>query len=117
MPEVVRVELTGLQMWPIGGKHDGAEGVGYASRHEPMPFRGRYKGSQWDDRDDDEPPHGEIQSEPNAVPVASAAGTTSISVAAGLNLREVHGALVKLEEAGLVEGGLDGWRLTALARP
>ena len=52
----------------------------------------------------------------DAVPAASAAGSDSIARTAGLGLREVRGALGALETAGFVSGGLDGWRLTALAR-
>lgn len=52
----------------------------------------------------------------DAVPAAAAAGSDSIAKTAGLGLREVAGSLLTLEETGLVEGGLDGWRLTALAR-
>jgi DNA processing protein len=53
----------------------------------------------------------------DAVPAASGAGSDSIARTAGLGVREVAGSLVALEKTGLVEGGLDGWRLTALARP
>ncbi|WP_148614499.1 DNA-processing protein DprA [Nocardioides rubriscoriae] len=53
----------------------------------------------------------------DAVPAASGAGSDSIARAAGLGLREVRGALGALEESGFVEGALDGWRLTELARP
>ena len=52
----------------------------------------------------------------DAVPAVSGAGSDSIARAAGLGLREVSGALARLAEAGMVEGGRDGWRLTALAR-
>lgn len=53
----------------------------------------------------------------DAVPAASGAGSDSIARTAGLGVREVVGSLVALEKTGLVEGGIDGWRLTALARP
>ena len=52
----------------------------------------------------------------DAVPAASAAGTDSIARTAGLGVREVRSSLSRLEEAGLVEIDLEGWRLTALAR-
>lgn len=52
----------------------------------------------------------------DAVPYASAAGTTSIAKVAGLGVVEVRKALGRLEDAGLVTGDEAGWRLTAAAR-
>ncbi|WP_139982004.1 DNA-processing protein DprA [Nocardioides litoris] len=52
----------------------------------------------------------------DAVPVAIAAGTESVARTAGLGLREVHGALARLREAGFVEAGPRGWRLAEEAR-
>lgn len=52
----------------------------------------------------------------DAVPVAEPAAAGSIAVVAGVDRREVDRALDRLEEVGLVEQVLGGWRLTASGR-
>ena len=53
----------------------------------------------------------------DAVPVGTGARADSIARVAGLAVREVGSALGRLQDAGLVEADVDGWRLAAPARP
>lgn len=52
----------------------------------------------------------------DAVPVAEPASAASVALVAGLGIVEVHKALVRLEEGGLVEQARTGWRLTERGR-
>ncbi|GAA4690419.1 DNA-processing protein DprA [Nocardioides conyzicola] len=51
----------------------------------------------------------------DAVPVARGATSASIARVIGLGADATHTALLELEVRGMVEGGVDGWRLAALA--
>lgn len=51
----------------------------------------------------------------DAVPVARGASSVSIAHVVGLGADEVQATLLALEVRGMVEGGVDGWRLAALA--